>query len=526
MRRFVYPIVLLFALTLVACGGGGGGAAGGGITPPPTETVTAPQFNTASGTYTSAQNVTISTTTTGATVRYTIDGSTPSTTVGTVYSGAVVLGLNSTTTVKAIAYKTGMNSSSVTSGTFTVTGAVAPPTFNVTPGTYTSAQTVALSTTTLGASIRYTLDNTTPTSSTGTLYTGAIPLDLGSSTPIKAIAFKANWADSAISSGTYTITGTVATPTFSVTPGTYTTAQSVEITSTTPGAVIRYTLDNTTPDSSNGTVYTGAVSIGLNSSTTIKAIAYQAAWADSAIASGTYVVTGTVASPTMSPASGTYAIPQAVTISSATVGAIIRYTTDGSTPTSINGAIYSRPVVVGSNSTLRAIAYRSDWLDSSVTDAPFTILWTAVSAGSTHAIALRGDGIPRVWGANDSGQIGDGTTIERNLPVWVQGLTNLTALSAGNLFASAVKNDGTVWAWGRNQSGQLGDNTTVERHNPVQAVGISGVSSVASGWLHTVALKNDGTVWAWGWNGYGQLGDTTTTDRHIPTPVPPLCQHG
>ncbi|MGN6593955.1 MAG: chitobiase/beta-hexosaminidase C-terminal domain-containing protein, partial [Terriglobales bacterium] len=81
--------------------------------------VAAPTFSPVPGTYDTAQNVTLATTTTGATIRYTTDGSTPSETTGTVYSGPVIIG--TTTTLKAIAYKTGMTDSSVTSGTYTIT---------------------------------------------------------------------------------------------------------------------------------------------------------------------------------------------------------------------------------------------------------------------------------------------------------------------------------------------------------------------------------------------------------------------
>jgi uncharacterized repeat protein (TIGR02543 family) len=80
--------------------------------------VVAPTFSPAAGTYSSAQSVTISSTTSGASIRYTTDGSTPSSTVGTVYSSPVTI--STTTTLKAIAYKSGMIDSSVTSGTYTI----------------------------------------------------------------------------------------------------------------------------------------------------------------------------------------------------------------------------------------------------------------------------------------------------------------------------------------------------------------------------------------------------------------------
>src|SRR6266567_4313182 len=90
---------------------------------------------------------------------------------------------------------------------------VATPTFSPVAGTYTSAQTVSISTTTSAASIRYTTDGSTPSHTVGTLYSG--PITVSSTTTLKAIAYKNGWTDSTIASGTYTITGTVANPGFS-----------------------------------------------------------------------------------------------------------------------------------------------------------------------------------------------------------------------------------------------------------------------------------------------------------------------
>lgn len=74
-----------------------------------------------------------------------------------------------------------------------------------------------------------------------------------------------------------------------------------------------------------------------------------------------------------------------------------------------------------------------------------------------------------------------------------------------------------MWAWGWNATGQLGDGTTVDRHEPVR-VRYTGVAGIAAGPLHSLAVYRDGTVMAWGWNGLGQLGDGTTTDRLEPVP--------
>ena len=95
-----------------------------------------------------------------------------------------------------------------------------------------TSRDTALSTSTSGATIRYTTDGSTPTA-TSTIYTGAINVPLDTTMWIKAKAFKTNWIDSAEADELYVITGTVATPTFGTAGGTYTTAQSITITTTT-----------------------------------------------------------------------------------------------------------------------------------------------------------------------------------------------------------------------------------------------------------------------------------------------------
>lgn len=141
----------------------------------------------------------------------------------------------------------------------------------------------------------------------------------------------------------------------------------------------------------------------------------------------------------------------------------------------------------------------------------------AVGAGGFFSLALKQDGTVWAWGYNDYGQLGDGTNVNRSTPARVQGLSGtFIAIAAGNNFALAVRQDGTVWAWGANSYGQLGDGTTTNRNMPVQVAGIGGVAAVSAGIGHSVALKTDGTVWAWGYNFYGQLGDASETDRYTP----------
>jgi RHS repeat-associated protein len=164
---------------------------------------------------------------------------------------------------------------------------VAPPSFSPGGGTYTSVQTVTISSTTPGASIRFTTDGSSPSETAGLIYSG--PVTVGSSETLKAIAFEGGMIDSAINSASYTINlPNVAAPTFSPGAGTYSTAQSVTIGSSTQGASIRYTVDGSTPSETAGTLYTSPVAVSYT--TVLKAIAYKAGIMDSAITSATYTL--------------------------------------------------------------------------------------------------------------------------------------------------------------------------------------------------------------------------------------------
>jgi len=164
--------------------------------------------------------------------------------------------------------------------------------------------------------------------------------------------------DSAVASAAYTINlPVVATPTFSPVAGTYTSAQTVTIQYDDLWASIRYTTDGSTPTSTTGTLYSAPVAVAVTE--TLKAIAYKTGMTDSAVASAAYTINlPVVATPTFSPAAGIYTSAQTVTISSTTTGASIRYTTDGSTPTSTTGTVYSAPVAVSVNETINAMPIR------------------------------------------------------------------------------------------------------------------------------------------------------------------------
>ncbi|WP_417909802.1 hypothetical protein [Candidatus Electronema sp. PJ] len=145
--------------------------------------------------------------------------------------------------------------------------------------------------------------------------------------------------------------------------------------------------------------------------------------------------------------------------------------------------------------------------------------WRSVSAGGAHTVAIKTDGTVWAWGFNGSGQVGDGTTADRATPFQIDTAMDWETVTAGGAFTLALKTNGTLWAWGANSSGQLGDGTTVNRTSPIQIGSGTTWSDIAAGGSHSVALKAPGTIWTWGLNSYGQLGSGTTISRTSPGQV-------
>ncbi|MGA3100797.1 MAG: chitobiase/beta-hexosaminidase C-terminal domain-containing protein [Terracidiphilus sp.] len=259
----------------------------------------APVFSIIPGTYLPDSPLVMSNGMANASIFYTTDGSVPSP-ASTLYSGPIAL--SSSASIQAIATVPGYRNSSVTSANYTIVAVPATPAFSLASGTYASVQTVTISDVTPSSVILYTTDGTEPNSDS---YVYAGPITVATSETINAVAVINGYANSvyygitfpglggigsAVASATYTIDlPAAATPTFTPTPGIYTSAQSVTLADSTPGASIYYTANGTTPTTSSALFPTSNPML-VSSTTTIEAIAAAAGYSNSVVASGTYTI--------------------------------------------------------------------------------------------------------------------------------------------------------------------------------------------------------------------------------------------
>ncbi|MFO0795280.1 MAG: hypothetical protein U0586_14615 [Candidatus Brocadiaceae bacterium] len=142
---------------------------------------------------------------------------------------------------------------------------------------------------------------------------------------------------------------------------------------------------------------------------------------------------------------------------------------------------------------------------------------TSVAGGGQHSLALRADGVVFAWGFNDKGQLGNATNTDSKNPVRVD-ISNVIAIAAGDSHSVALRANGTVWTWGADNNGQLGDGGDInsDSNAPVEVTGLSKIIAIAAGKNHCLALDCDGKIWAWGANTKGQLGDGTNDDSNVP----------
>ena len=156
------------------------------------------------------------------------------------------------------------------------------------------------------------------------------------------------------------------------------------------------------------------------------------------------------------------------------------------------------------------------------------LTFTALVAGSGHTCGLVSGGTAYCWGSNYSGQLGDGTSwtpsdwnsANRNAPVAVIGGRTFTSLVAGESHTCGLVSGGTAYCWGANETGQLGDGTSGNvRTAPVAVSGGRTFTALVAGAFHTCGLVSGGAAYCWGQNGYGQLELGNLTNGRALAPV-------
>ncbi|MCU0830346.1 MAG: hypothetical protein MUC58_02310 [Rhizobiaceae bacterium] len=148
---------------------------------------------------------------------------------------------------------------------------------------------------------------------------------------------------------------------------------------------------------------------------------------------------------------------------------------------------------------------------------------TKIAAGFSHTCALLSNGTVRCWGNNFDGQIGNGEsgeTADALTPATVLALSGATDIDAGGGHTCAIVAGGTVKCWGANEDGQLGDGSFTASTTPVDVTGVSGATQISTGSGHTCALiQPTGSLRCWGRGTEGQLGQGTLVDSNTPVVI-------
>lgn len=412
------------------------------LSTPASPTVSTPSISPNGGSFSGTQSVTLSSSTSGATIRYTTDGSTPTSSSGTIYS--TPFNISATTTVKAIAYKASMSDSSVATASFTLNPSdTTPPVISSVNSSGLSSSGATITWTTdeasdsqvdYGTTISYgsssSLTDTTPKVTSHSVSLSGLSASTTYHYRVKSRDAAGNLATGTDNTFTTSATADTTNPTVSITApsnSTTVTGSSVTVSASASDNIgvagVQFKLDGSNLGSEDTTApysITWDSTAASNASHSITAVARDAAGNSTTSSVVSVTVDNTlpiVSDPTFSPDGGSFSTTQNVTLSTATSGATIRYTTDGSTPSDTVGTIYSIPFSLSATTTVKAIAYKSGETNSSVISKTFTK--TSSSGGGGGG----GGG-----GSSSGGSGGTVTTPTTNTPVPVLG-TRLVNIS-------------------------------------------------------------------------------------------------
>jgi alpha-tubulin suppressor-like RCC1 family protein len=162
--------------------------------------------------------------------------------------------------------------------------------------------------------------------------------------------------------------------------------------------------------------------------------------------------------------------------------------------------------------------------DRSTPDVPVAISEVAaIGAGYFHSCAVKRDGTVWCWGMGGRGELGNDDTADQWTPVQARGVTGAVQVSLnayekiGPLAHTCARGaTGATWCWGDNTFGQLGDGTTMQRNTPTPVPSVPDAVDLGVGAKVSCVIRLNGTVWCWGANEAGELGDLSYLERHQP----------
>jgi alpha-tubulin suppressor-like RCC1 family protein len=403
----------------------------------------------------------------------------------------------------------------------------ATPTISAASGISPSQFSVTVSDATTGATMYYTLDGTTPTSSSPTIGAGvAIPIT--QTETLNVFATASGYADSPLATATYQVTNQVATGgNFTVALksdgsvwvwGLNSSGQLGDGSTTTRSSPEKLTTANLLNPTHSPPLSVIAVSAGAYHTLALRSDKTVWAWGlntNGQLGDNTTTQRNAPVQVMKSDGSGgTTALTNIIAICA---GYYHSLALDGSGNLWAWGLDSSGQL--GDN--MPASQQKLAQIVGGLTSTGVTV--TEIGAGEYHSLAVTSDGKVWAWGDNNTGQLGDGTTTQRNTPVVVNNIGTahsvpIVQIVGGENHSMALDSNNTVWTWGLGTYGELGNNSTAQQNSPIHLTSLSSISQIAAGQLTGMAMQTDGPVWTWGWNtNYPDLGDGTDINRTGPT---------